>query len=144
MAARKPARAKADEPQGAAAVDAWLAALDHPLKPVLVALRGAIAGADRGIREGIKWNSPSFHFKDWFATAGVRTEPFVRVVLHTGAKAKTSATAGLRIDDPDGLLEWHAKDRASAIFHDAREVKAKTAALRRIVKQWIAQMEPPP
>jgi hypothetical protein len=118
-------------------VDGFMRKLKHPLKPVLEAVRKIIRSADSGISEGIKWNSPSFLFEDWFATAGVRDKTFVRVVFHTGVKAKGKV---IKIDDPGELLEWHAKDRASARLNSAEDVQAKRAALTSIVKQWIKQM----
>lgn len=123
------------------AVIAYLRELEHPLTPVLEAVRKIILGVDPAIREGIKWNAPSFHFKEYFATAGLRPkEDFVRLVLHKGAKVKGNTTQGMRIADPGGMLEWHDKERCSAKFHDVKEVKSKSAALADIVRQWIKQM----
>ena len=141
MVPRRPAKGKvAKGPAGAPEVDEFLRKLAHQLKPELQAVRRIILSADPGIREGIKWNAPSFHFKDYFATAGLHSRDFVRLILHTGAKAKPSATKGVAIDDPAGLLEWLAKDRCTAKFHDMKDVRAKEAALRSIVRQWITQM----
>jgi len=50
------------------AVDAFMAALDHPFKVEIEAIRQAILGADPRIREGIKWNAPSFRTTEYFAT----------------------------------------------------------------------------
>ena len=107
---------------------------------MLEAIRTTILGVDPKISEGIKWNGPSFFFTDYFATTGFRAKDFIHLVFHTGAKIKASATQGLKISDPTGLLEWHAKDRCSAKFHDLRDFMAKKAALQDIVKQWIKQM----
>jgi hypothetical protein len=122
------------------AVEEYINTLDHPLKAELEAVRQIILGVNKEIAEGIKWNAPSFYFKDWFATTGLRSKDFVHVVFHTGAKVKASATQGVAIDDPSGLLEWHAKDRCSAKFYDMKDVKAKKAALQDIVKQWLKHM----
>jgi len=43
-------------------VEAYIQALDHPLKDVVHALRQVIATADEEIGEQIKWNSPSFYY----------------------------------------------------------------------------------
>ena len=124
---------------GSAEVDAWLAKLDHPMKPVLRAIRKVILAADPSIREGIKWNAPSFRVEEWFATAGARRPDFVQVVFHVGAKVKDNATGGMAIDDPGKLLEWHAKERASIKLASVKDVKSKEKALTAIVRQWIAQ-----
>jgi hypothetical protein len=138
--AKKSAPGKSSkEPTGADAVDAYLAELDHPLKPVIEEVRKIILGANPAIQEGIKWNAPSFHFKDWFATAGLQSKDFVRLILHMGAKVKDNSK-GIQIDDPSGLLEWLAKERCMATFHDGKDVRSKKSALAAIVKQWIKQM----
>lgn len=126
-------------PHDAAAVDAFIAALDHPLKAELEALRRIILGVHPDIGEGIKWNAPSFHLHDYFATTGLRASDHVQLVLHTGAKVKTF-TEPLKIDDPIGLLTWHAPDRASLKLASMRDITEKSAALKGIVDQWVAFM----
>lgn len=82
-AARKPVKSEGSTgPMGAEAVDEFLRKVDHPLKPVLEAVRKTILGVNPEIREGIKWNAPSFHFKEYFATAGLRSRDFVQVIFH--------------------------------------------------------------
>ena len=122
---------------GSAEVDAWFAKLDHPMKPVLQAIRKTVLAADPSIREGVKWNAPSFRLEEWFATAGVQRPDFVRIVFHLGAKVKDNATKGVAIEDPGKLLEWHAKERASIKLSSVKDVKAKEQALQAIVRQWI-------
>jgi len=141
MAIAKPAKAKKLATETSTeAVEDYISTLDHPLKAELEAIRKIILGVNKEIAEGIKWNAPSFYFKDWFATTGLRSKEFVHVVFHTGAKVKASATEGVKIDDPYGMLEWHAKDRCSAKFYDMKDVKAKKAALQEIVRQWLKHM----
>ena len=126
---------------GTAAVEDFMRGLDHPLKPVLEAVRRAILGANRDIREGIKWNAPSFQVKEYFATASIRSG-YVNVIFHMGAKVKDNSTEGIRINDPAGLLEWLARERCIARFNDLNDVKSKEPALKSIVNQWIRRMRP--
>jgi hypothetical protein len=65
----------------------------------------------------------------------------VLVILHLGAKVKDNSTAGLTIDDPTGLLEWLAKERAAVKFSDMNAVKSGRAAFESIVRQWITTVE---
>lgn len=120
-------------------VDEFMQKLDHPLKAEIEAVRAIILGVNPAISEGIKWNSPSFRYKDYFATINTRKE-VVLVILHLGAKVKDIGTAGLKISDPAGLLEWLAKDRAAVKFHDMKTVKSREAALENVVRQWIAYL----
>jgi uncharacterized protein YdhG (YjbR/CyaY superfamily) len=131
LEAKKPGASRTDP-----AVDAFLKDLDHPLKAEVEAVRRVILGADPKIREGIKWNAPSFRTTEWFATLNLRQD-HVWLILHLGAKTKAAAATGIDIPDPAGLLEWLAKDRAVVKFADAKDVRAKRAALASFVKQWI-------
>jgi hypothetical protein len=128
--------------QGDPAVVAFLQKLEHRLKPELEAIRRIILDADPEIREGIKWNAPSFRTTDWFATLNLRSKngtERVWLILHTGAKVKAAAT-GVKIADPTGLLEWLAKDRAVVMFVDANDVKAKRRPLGCVIQEWIRQV----
>jgi hypothetical protein len=131
----KPAR----RPDSAASVDAFMAALDHPRKAEIEALRVIILKADRRIGQGVKWNAPSFLLDDHFATFKLRPADTVQVVLHTGAKVKAAPVA-FKIEDPAGLLAWAAPDRALVTFTDTADVRAKKAALTTIIQQWIGQL----
>lgn len=121
-------------------VEAFLAALDHPHKAEILALRQAILGADPSIGEGIKWNAPSFRTSEYFATFHLRAKPGVQIILHLGAKSRGDAAPPVVIDDPTSLLEWLGKDRASVKFRDAADVEAKRAAFVAILRRWIEHL----
>jgi len=118
-------------------VDAFLAALDHPRKPEILALRRIILGADPAIAEGIKWNAPSFRTAEWFATFHLRAKTGVQVILHFGAKVRDKADARAAIADPRSLLTWLGPDRASVTFADLAEVEAKGSAFAAVIREWI-------
>ncbi|MDY7225561.1 DUF1801 domain-containing protein [Hyalangium rubrum] len=135
----KPTQGSQTEPD----VPTFLRALDHPMKKEIEAVRKIILGISPEISEGIKWNAPSFRTTDHFATFNLRPQDRVRLILHTGAKVKDTAKKGLKIEDPEGLLEWLAKDRCLVTLGDSKDVKAKRAALEAIVRQWIGVMTEP-
>lgn len=142
MTTKKREKAKSNkslEHDDSAAVERLLAALDHPLKPVLKSIRAAILAADRKITEGIKWNSPSFYCAGWFATVNVRGKHGVLVVFHHGAKARSDSTLRETIKDPQALLQWHSADRASVGFLDAPDFADKRKPFVAIVKQWAKE-----
>ncbi|HTE17086.1 MAG TPA: DUF1801 domain-containing protein, partial [Armatimonadota bacterium] len=62
-------------------VQAFVAALDHPRVPEILALRRIILDADPRIGEGIKWNAPSYRTSDWFATTHLRARQGVQIIL---------------------------------------------------------------
>lgn len=128
----------ASKASGSEEVETFLAALDHPRKPEILALRELILGADPRIAEGVKWNVPSFRTSQHFATFHLRGKDGVQIILHLGAKTRDTAETGIAIDDPQGLLVWLAKDRASATFRDLDDIAARGPAFAQIVRQWIA------
>jgi len=138
MAARKPTGSKPSE-DGAAEVAAYLAALDDPRKPVLEAMRAIVLAASPDLREGIKWNMPSFRLREYFSTFNLRSEG-VMLILHQGAKPTAASKTGMAIDDPEGLLKWLGKDRAAVSFRSVADVKAQRTALTAVLKQWIANL----
>ena len=134
--ARKPARpAPVDT---AEAVDAFMASLAHPAKSEIEAIRATILGASPRIREGIKWNSPSFRTTEYFATVNLREKKGIGVILHLGAKVKKLPEGGVAIADPGKLLKWLGKDRAMVVFKDKVDLAAKKAGFARIIRQWVA------
>jgi hypothetical protein len=136
----KPAPRAKSAAQTDPAVDAFLAELEHPLKAELETLRRIILGVSPAIRDGIKWNAPSFRTTEWFATTNLRARDGterVWLILHFGAKAKATAKNGIEIADPTGLLEWLAKDRCVVTFADKKDLRAKRAALEAILREWI-------
>jgi hypothetical protein len=118
-------------------VETFLAALDHPFKPGILALRQIILGADPSIVEGIKWNAPSFRTSEYFATMHLRAKDGLQIILHLGAKTRDTATAGIAIVDPEALLVWLAKDRASVTFRDLNDIDTRRSAFVQIIRQWI-------
>lgn len=140
-----------DMAKGRAEVDLFVRALKHSMTPELESIRQLIRGVSPTINEGIKWNSPSFRTTDWFATVNVvgggrpprpGDPPALRLVLHAGAKVKASSAEGLKIEDPTGLLQWLAGDRAMVMLtpKNSKEWKDQLAALKKIIKQWIAHL----
>jgi hypothetical protein len=130
----KPTKRSASAPEN---VETFLASLDHPFKQEILALRQVILGADPSIAEAIKWHAPSFRTSEHFATFHLRAQDGVQVILHLGAKTRDTATSGIAIADPESLLEWLAKDRASATFRDLKDIDAKRSAFANIIRQWI-------
>lgn len=120
-----------------ASVQEFVDALEHPQKPALLALREIILATDPSIGESVKWNAPSFHTREHFATFHLRQRSGVQVVLHLGAKPRPDAGARERVADPDGLLDWRGTDRATVTFADLPDVEAKREAFGAVLRQWI-------
>jgi hypothetical protein len=132
---------RASEYDDSESVNAYLKTLEHPLKPVIEAIRHTILETDSRVTEGIKWNSASFYYYGWFATINIRAKNGVQVVLHHGAKTQDNSTSGLTLDDPSQLLTWPARDRAIATFSSADNFKSSREAFKKIIMQWAGHQE---
>lgn len=119
------------------AVDTFMQKLDHPFKKVIEAIREIVIATDPSIAEGIKWNSPSFRTREYFATTHLRAKSGISLVLHLGAAVRDLPEDALQIEDPDGLLKWLAKDRAMVEFSGASDLDAKRNALQDLLRHWI-------
>ncbi|HKY35167.1 MAG TPA: DUF1801 domain-containing protein [Polyangiaceae bacterium] len=122
-------RTLAPLPDGKAVVDAYLRDLDHPFKQEIEAVRAIILGASDKLAERIKWNAPSFHYKEDLGAFNPRATEYAHLIL--------LFPGGGGMDDASGLLEGNHKDRREAKFHSLDDVKAKRPALEKLVKRWV-------
>ncbi len=116
--------------QGKDVVDAYMRDVDHPFKAEFEAVRGIILGASSKLAERIKWNAPSFYYKEDLGAFNPRATEYAHLIL--------LFPDGAGMDDSSGLLEGNHKDRREAKFHSLDDVKAKKPALEKLVKQWVA------
>jgi hypothetical protein len=112
-------------------VDEYMAKLDHPFKAEVQAVREIILGVHPGIWEQVKWNAPSFSYKDYIATFNLRAEQHVHLIFHN------PAIASIKSD----LLEGDYVGRRMAYFFDMDDVKAKKAALEHVVQELVKTMD---
>lgn len=117
-----------------AAVDTFIAGLDHPHKAEIQALRELVLASGSDVAEGIKWNAPSYRTHEYFATTNLRVKGGVGVILHLGAKVRDTQ---VQIDDPEKLLTWHGSNRASFEICSMDELRLKTPPLQAILAQWL-------
>ncbi len=117
---------------GTAAVDEYMAHLDHPMKAQVQALRKAILGVDDRITEQVKWNAPSFRTeRDYLVTFNL-SDPTLRLVFHNPLIPSVASE----------LLEGEWKDRRIAHLHDAKDAKTKSPEVLRIVAALLKEMDP--
>ena len=125
------------EPEMSAEVAALLESLAHPREREIRALRALILGVDPRIREGVKWNAPSYHTTEHFATFHLRSKASIQVVLHLGARPRPDARVREAVADPEGILTWRGTDRATVIFSDLADVESRRDAFAAVVRQWL-------
>lgn len=123
---------------GGRSVEAFLNELVHGRKDEIAAIREAILSVDGAITERIKWNAPSFCINgDDRVTFRLHPGERVQLIFHRGSKKRDDADA-FAFEDPSGLLEWVAHDRAVVTFSDGDDVRAKREALKDLVTRWMA------
>ena len=123
-----------------AAVDVFMATLEHPHKDLIEAIRTLILAVDAGIADGIKWNAPSYRTTEYFATTNLREKAGVGVILHLGAKVRDIGPEQIQVDDPHKLLKWLGRDRAMIVFKDGKDFSEKTPAFEHIVRSWLVHV----
>ena len=106
-------------------------ALNHPLKSEMEAVRSIIKKSDPKIRERIKWNAPSYYYKDDLVTFNAWAKNNVHLVFHHPFIVK--------IKSP--LLEGDYNSRSMMYFNDMKEVKRNKSELERIVKELIKMID---
>lgn len=109
------------------AVDAYMAALQHPLLDAVHAVRSIIKAASPTLRERIKWNAPSYYTNHDLVTFNLRNASRVHLVFHHPAIVGIAS----------GLLEGNYKDRRMAYFNDVSHVQANEKELTSIMRQLI-------
>jgi hypothetical protein len=112
------------------AVEAYLRDVEHPFKAEMEAVRAIILGVSDKISERIKWNAPSFYYKEDLGAFNPRATEYAHLIL--------LFPGGGGMDDNSGLLEGNHKDRREAKFHSLNDVKAKKPVLEKLVKNWLA------
>ena len=117
-------------------VDAHLAGLSHAHLAGVERLRAAILGVDERIVERIKWNAPSFGVGgDDLVTMRLAPGDAFQLVFHRGVAKRDGAVT---VDDPEGLLEWKAPDRAVLDIRSTNREALLEPAIVALVRGWIA------
>ncbi len=113
-----------------AVVDSYLSEVDHPYKAEMQAVRQIILAASPKISERIKWNAPSFYYKEDLGAFNPRATEYAHLIL--------LFPGGAGIPNEGGWLEGSHKDRREAKFHSLDDVARKKPALEKLVKRWVA------
>jgi hypothetical protein len=124
-------------PRPTPTVDEFLQSLDHPMKPEILRLREIVRAAAPELTESVKWNAPNYALNgEDRLTFHLRGRDSVQLIFHRGARAKDAAD--FAFEDPTGLLQWPARDRAVLKLGAMPDVEAKREALTDLVRRWLA------
>ena len=132
---------KSSEPE---AVDAYMAALKHPLADLAEKVRRAILAADRSIGEEIKWNAPAFFYTgpmEEFDPKEFRRHLIVFNFFKKDA-LRLVFWRGDRANDKSGFLTGKYPDgRRLATLSTAKDLAANKKALQAALKAQLKHLK---
>jgi uncharacterized protein YdhG (YjbR/CyaY superfamily) len=108
-------------------VNQYMQDLKHPLLAEIEVLRGIIKGVDSKISERIKWNAPSYYYKDDFLTFNLRLNSKVHLIFHHKTIPQIKSE----------FLEGDYKDRRMMYFENMDEIVARQTELERIINEQL-------
>lgn len=117
----------ASVPNDTEQVNEFMRKLIHPFKAEIEAVRSIIKNSSNHVSEHIKWNAPSFFYKEDIVTIHVKAIDHVLLIFHHPAIVK--------IESP--LLEGDYKDRRLTHFYAMKEINTSKIQLQNILKQLI-------
>ena len=127
-----PAKLKKAKSTDQEQVNEWLKKLDPEMKPAIDAVRQIIKTAGPKLNERIKWNAPSYYYKEDIVTFGpVRSKDKVILVFHHPNIVKIRSA----------LLEGDYKDRRLVYFNSLSEIKSAKKELERIIDESVRMMD---
>jgi uncharacterized protein YdhG (YjbR/CyaY superfamily) len=124
----KPAAAKQTD---AAQVKAWMDKQEAGVKAAINAVRKIISAASPALNERIKWNAPSYYYKEDIVTFGPYRNNKVLLVFHHPAVVKVKSP----------LLTGTYKDRRLVYFSGKAEAEKNKPELIRILREIIKHID---
>ena len=126
------AKIKSAKPTEQEEVNDWLNKIDKGTRLSIDAVRKIIKAAGPKLNERIKWNAPSYYYKEDIVTFGPsKTKDKLILVFHHPNIVKIKS----------GLLQGNYKDRRLVYLNSAKEVKEAKEELARIVQESVAMMD---
>ena len=112
-------------------VNIFLTQLQHPLHAEIGLLRNIIKATSKKIEERIKWNAPSFFYKNDLATIHVKETKQILLILHEASV--------VHIQSP--LLQGNYSNRRLMYLPNAKAIKSNTKEIKRIFWALVGNMD---
>ena len=120
------------KPTEAEQVNDWMDKLDASFKPSVNAVRKIIKTAAEKLTERVKWNAPSYYYKEDIVTFGpTKAKDKIILVFHHPNIVKIRSE----------LLQGNYKDRRLVYLNSIKEIKVAQKELERIVNQSVAMID---
>ncbi len=112
-------------------VNEWLNKQPENIREDVNAVRKIIRSASSKLNERIKWNAPSYYYKEDIVTFGPYRNNSVLLVFHHPLIVKIKSD----------LLEGNYKDRRLLYLRSKQEIKKTAKEVQRILKELLLMME---
>lgn len=125
-------------------IEEYMAALDHPLKDVVDAIRQTVLHVSDEVEEQVKWNSPAFCYTGPMADFDPKTYKRDLLVLHLRKKDEVLLVfpTGAVISDASGFLQGNYSDgRKMATIRSLEELASVKTDLQAVVKDWLSKVD---
>jgi len=120
------------KPTEADQVNDWMDKLDAAFKPSINAVRKIIKTAAEKLNERVKWNAPSYYYKEDIVTFGpTKARDKIVLVFHHPNIVKIRSE----------LLQGNYKDRRLVYLNSMKEIKDAQKELERIIKESVAMID---
>jgi len=128
---KAPVKIKAAKPSEEEQVKAYISKLDSKAKTEIEAVRKIIKAASSKLSERIKWNAPSYYYKEDILTFGPYKTHKLLLVFHHPAVVKVKSD----------LLQGEYKDRRLVYFKDKAGAEKNKKELSRIITEIIKAID---
>lgn len=117
--------------------------LEPGLREVVEYIRQFILKIDPSIGEQIKWNNPCFYYTGEMKAFDPKEYKREIVVMNLfKGRIMLVLPSGGKIKEASGLLQGNYKDgRRTITFADLADVKSKEKNLKKIIQNWLEQVE---
>lgn len=113
-------------------VNEWMNKVDKETRLLIDAVRKIIKAAGPELNERIKWNAPSYYYKEDIVTFGpTRAKDKIILVFHHPNIVKFKSE----------LLQGNYKERRLVYLNSPQEIKDAREELARIIKESVAMMD---
>ena len=128
---KAPARSATKKLTDAEQVSLWMKKLSPAVRKETEAVRSIIKSASSKLNERIKWNAPSYYYKEDILTFGPHKNNKILLVFHHPAVVTVKST----------LLEGDYKDRRLVYFNNKGEAEKNKQELTRIINEILKWMD---
>jgi uncharacterized protein YdeI (YjbR/CyaY-like superfamily) len=89
------------------------------------------------VTEHIKWNSPSYIYKNEDRITFNLHGDDVKILIHMGATRKEDKKAKPIMEDPANIISWSSDIRGIITFKTMNEIAAKKQDLEHTLRRWL-------